>query len=239
MLAVAVLLTSCHPLTNPLDPNSVTYTGEQTISTRLEGPRVLPGVVSWESAAEHAPGQLLGLDIPDDGSFVEPRNPTDTPELWVIVTFESSITWEMLENALIVVREVDEFNNERTSTVWPDHVYPEQNQIALFVPGPITPRRVRVRIVDPNGETVSERVFGYLPGDYDGNGTVEGLIDRPNGPATYDGYLASDNDPNTIRSDMDADGVVEADPMGSMDDGNIVDGNNGNSLAPLDSPTAF
>lgn len=210
----ALLLTGCHDLVNPVDPNSTRYTGQPTLADPPEPEPVLPPIERWETIAQHAPDQFLSLEIPEDGSLIDPRQPADPQEFFVAITFAEPVYWEDLEDALVFVRVNDGFA-VTTGIVSPE-VNPIYRQAVIRTSPPEPPffsagtggASVRIRVVDPTGLVIGERLFGLLPGDFNGNGLVTFVDDWTNGAALFDGSLADGNFPNTVRADMDASGAI-------------------------------
>ncbi|MFW6291317.1 MAG: hypothetical protein ACOC7V_03240, partial [Spirochaetota bacterium] len=92
---------------------------------------------------------------------------------------------------------------------------------------------IRIRVVDATDVVVGERLFGLLPGDFNGDGDVDPASDWTSGAALFDGVLADESQPNTIRADMDASGSVAA---GSVDETIPSTRNNGTTLPPAPPP---
>jgi hypothetical protein len=241
LLAAATLLSGCHDMVNPIDPGSTTYTGEEALREPAAVEPMLPAIVSWESVAEHGPGQYLGLAIDEDGSFVEPRQPSDPQLLYVVVTFEEPVYPEQLKDAMIFVRIVSNgtIRTERVLAL----VDPVRRTIAIEATPPFPPffnttgdgiggATIRVLIVDPTGVELGERVFGVLPGDFDGDGTVSAADDWTVGAAAYAGRLADAADPLSVRADADADGTITA---GTLDQ-DIAENRNVGQTLPAPPP---
>jgi len=244
-LVAAAALTGCHELVNPWDPNSTTYTGEDNLRDPPPTEPVLPPIERWESVAEHGTGQFLGLPIASDGSFVEPRQPADPTALGIVITFEETFDRRLLSETFILVRVSVAGGATTTERVFPN-VDMERRQIVIRAEPPFPPffnavgdgsgaAMVRVLIVDPTGLVHGERVFGILPGDFDGDGTVSADDDWTGGAAAFAGRLADGTVPATIRADADADGVVAA----FSADQTIVETRNVGSTLPASPPPAF
>jgi hypothetical protein len=217
---LVLLLSSCHPLINPVDPNSTAFTGVETTRESPDEPEpLLPYVIAWESVSEHAPNQFLGLEITNDGSFVEPRQPQSPLEHYIVLTFEDRIDWEMLSQATCFLRV--SFASTYVTLAVPLEIYEGtalRNQAVLRLRPNAPPfftstgdspggALFRMRLVDPTGVVLGERLFGMLPGDFDGNGVVDSQ-DWTFGPSAYDGFLATQDNAAGIRADADASGVV-------------------------------
>ena len=224
----ALLLVACHPLTNPVDPTSSSFTGQE-VGRDSDDPggepeTVLPPVVRWESVAEHNNGQFLALPITADGSFIEPRQPDGPEELYIVVTFEEQFEWHEVEEAVVFIRVSQLIGvTSLVTRLQTDDAAIRRNQAYLRLTPPGPPFfaaagndgagvvMLRIRIVDPGGEPLSDRLFGIMPGDYDGNGTVDGDdLSLPHGVLAYDGFLVDPDDPQSIRADIYADGAIDA-----------------------------
>lgn len=245
-LAFLVLAAACHPLNNPVDPRSSAYTGEPVVrdpQTPHDAPELLPDTVLWESVAEHLPGQRLALEITSDGTFVEPRRPDSPQQLWIVVTFEEAVDPYELERGMVLARITNGFATEtRVIYPWMYSLTPDSLRLIVAISSPWPPfttlptaAMIRLRIIDANGHVAGERLFGILPGDFDGDGTVTFANDIQTGAADYNGFLASRDDPGTIRADMNADGLVEVDA--GDPDYTIVSQNTGTTLP--DPPSEF
>lgn len=242
-VAVLMLAGSCHPLNNPVDPRSSAYTGEPVERDPPERTPLLPETVRWESVAEHLEGQLLALEIPADGIFVEPRRPDSPPQLWIVVTFEDAVDPHELDRGLVLARIANGFETEtRIVHPWAYSLTPDNLRLIIPLGWPWPPfttlptaAMIRMRIVDAGGHVAGERLFGILPGDFDGDGRVFFADDLQTGAAQLNGFLASRDDPWSIRADMNADGVVETDA--GLPDYAIVSQNEGTTLP--DPPPEF
>ncbi|MFW5744660.1 MAG: hypothetical protein ACOC2D_15400 [Spirochaetota bacterium] len=235
-------LGGCHDLVNPVDPNSSTYTGEPTLADPADPQPILPPIERWETVAQHAPEQFLGLEIPEDGSLIDPRQPDDPKEFFVVITFEEPVYVDDFEEALVFVR-VNDGSDVTTGIVSPE-VNPIYRQAVIRTTPPEPPffnatgdgtggASIRIRVVDATGVVMGERLFGLLPGDFDGDGDVDPASDWTGGAALFDGVLADESQPNTIRADMDASGSVAA---GSVDETIPSTRNNGTTLPPAPPP---
>ncbi len=219
VLAVLVLAAACHPLNNPVDPRSAAYTGEPVVRDPPETTPLLPSTVRWESVAEHLPGQRLALEVTSDGTFVEPRRPDSPQQLAIVVTFEEAVDPYELERGMVLARITDGVATEtRIIYPWAYSLTPDHLRLIIPISSPWPPftalptaAMIRVRIVDAHGHVAGQRLFGILPGDFDGDGIVTFDGDIQTGAAAYNGFLASRDDPKTIRADINADGVVETD----------------------------
>ena len=176
-LMAAALLGACHPLVNPVDPNSTAYTGTPTNGDGSgDGPEpLLPSADKWELATDHAPGRMLPLEITDDGLFVEPRQ-AGWFELWI--TLSDSFQYQQADGAILWIAVTDFGNIYYAVSGIPD-VAPEQRLLVVrFSSGIPNKSMIRLRLTDRNGTFIGERLFGYLIGDVDRNGTVDGPDDR-------------------------------------------------------------
>jgi hypothetical protein len=240
LVALATLtLTACHDVTNPVDPRSTTYMGEQVLRDPPPPEPLLPPIERWETIAEHAPGQFLGLAIPEDGSLIDPRQPADPATFFVVMTFTEAVYPEDFEDAMVFIRiSTSAGTTTELATV---EIMPVYRQVVIRSEPPAPPffptlpdaATVRIRVVDPTGLTLGERAFGLLPGDFDGDGVVSVTSDWDSGALAYDGVLANEDHPVTVRADMDASGSTIAGPTG---DRVIVDTNNGTTLPPPPAP---
>lgn len=238
LVCAGLALTSCHQFTNPVDPNSTTFEGGTSTGDPDASESGFPPVVSWQIFAEHAPGQFLALEIPDDDSFVEPRVPADPEGIRIVVTFDSPLTEQILQDALFY-RSIDNGGGPFLELYWP-HDWSEDRRSLIWYEVPPPPGNavsVRIAIFDANGDEVTSRGFGVLPGDFNGDGVVD-MVDYDavnNPPASgYAGLLASQSNIPTIRGDMDADGVVKGFELGlGNDDTEIPNDYAGTTLPPI------
>jgi len=223
MLA-AMLLSACHPLINPLDPNSTTYTGPTGGSdTGDPPPPLLPSPARWELVTDHIPGRLLPLEITEDGSFVEPRD-AGWFELWI--TLSDTFERKPAENAILWIAVTD-----ATGTFYAvggiQDVAPEQRRLGVrFDMGIPNETRIALRLTDQNGTVIGERELGRLIGDTNGSGTVEVVQDH-NAISDLTGFAVSTDNPDTIRVDLDLNGLIEPNPG---NDWNVINGHFGESL---------
>jgi hypothetical protein len=244
VFSAALALAGCHDLVNPVDPNSPRYTGRPTLAdpSGEQPDPILPPIERWETIAQHAPEQFLGLEIPEDGSLIDPRQPDDPKEFFVVITFEEPVYQEDFEGALVFVR-VNDGSAVTTGIVSPE-VNPIYRQAVIRTTPPEPPffnaagdgaggATVRIRVVDATGVVVGERLFGLLPGDFSGDGFVDLANDWTSGAALFDGALADENLPETVRADMDASGSVAA---GSFDEDIPSTRNIGTALPPPPPP---
>lgn len=214
VFGAALVLAGCHDLVNPVDPNSSRYGGQPTLADPPGPGAILPPIERWETIAQHAPEQFLGLEIPEDGSLIDPRQPASPQEFFVVITFEEPVYVEDFEDALVFVR-VNDGSNVTTGIVSPE-INPVYRQAVIRTSPPEPPffsagtggATVRIRVVDATGVVMGERLFGLLPGDFNGDGFVTTPDDWNTGGANFDGELADEGIPATVRADMDADGVV-------------------------------
>lgn len=250
LVLAALALGGCHDLVNPVDPNSSRYTGEPTVADapKEEPDPILPPIERWETIAQHAPEQFLGLEIPEDGSLIDPRQPDDPKEFFVVITFTEPVYEEDFEGALVFIRTRD---STGTKTQLADlEMNPLYRQAVIRsspvpAPDPSPPpffnetgdgaggATVRIRVVDATGVVMGERLFGLLPGDFNGDGFVDPASDWTSGAAFFNGALADENLPKTVRADMDASGSVAA---GSLDEAIPSTRNNGTALPPPPPP---
>ena len=218
-LAILLLL-SCHPLINPADPNSVTYSGIPTglnpgsdSETDPEPPeRALPEAEKWEIVAEHGLGRLLPLEIPveDAPVFVEPRA---AGSFFIRITLAKSFTRDDAEGALVWYAVANSTGRVIYGIGEIPDVVPEERRLYIrgdAVPVPVSNENIlKIRIVDRNGVIAGERVIGILVGDVNGDGMVEIATDDA-AIIEVAGYSASEEYPATIRADVDVNGIVEA-----------------------------
>jgi hypothetical protein len=224
-LALVILsLAACHPLVNPVDPNSANYTGVPTNTDPGTDPAtlepVLPEAVKWESVMVHA-GRALPLVIPaaEDPVFVEPRNGNsalgNTDPITIHVTFAEPFTWDDAKDAKLWYALADpageiHYGYEPISE-W--QVAPELRRIEL-VDLPIPHASIlRLRIQDRTGAVVGERLIGRLIGDADQDEVVEtGLTADEDDDwfvESQAGFSVSLERPATVSADLDLNGVVE------------------------------
>ncbi|MBU8913581.1 MAG: hypothetical protein KOO61_06110 [Spirochaetales bacterium] len=232
-IAAVTLLIACHPLVNPVDPQSTTYTGIPTGSDGDAPDPILPAAVKWELTASHNPGRMLPLEVTADGSFIEPRN-AGSFELWI--TLSDSFDWEQAEGAVLWIAATVLSGDTLHFALHLNEVAPEQRRLGWhFWPDGITNQtRARLRLVDRNGTIIGERVVGRLIGDVDGNGTVEsGVGGDDERIDALVGFPVGTDNPETIRADLDLDGTIQ-----SMNDGNVVsDGSYLDTTLPATAPT--
>ena len=225
----AAFLIACHPLVNPVDPRSTTYTGIPTGSDG-DDPRdtpdpLLPATAKWELVTDHMPGRMLPLEITDDESFIEPRD-AGWYELWI--TLSDSFEWEQTDGAILWIA-VNDGGSTYYSAAGLSDVIPEQRRLVVSFGDIPNQTRIRLRLVDWNGTVIGERVVGRLIGDVDGNGMVDVAVDHGVAIVTLNGFAVSTDNPNTIRADLDLDGVIEPLPG---DDGNVVATHDTETLPP-------
>lgn len=248
VFGAAIVLAGCHDLVNPVDPNSPRYNGQPTLADRPDPEPILPPIERWETIAQHAPGQFLGLEIPADGSLIDPRQPDDPKEFFVVITFAEPVYEEDFEDALVFIRTRDsagtrtQLANLEVNPLYRQAVI-SSSPVPALDPSPppffnetgdgAGGATVRIRVVDATGVVMGERLFGLLPGDFDGNEVVDPASDWTSGAALLDGALADESLPDTVRADMDASGSVVA---GSFDEDIPSVRNNGTSLPPAPPP---
>lgn len=233
MILVLALLAGCHWRTNPLDPGSTTWTGEDVSRTHNDAEQTYPDIVRWESVAEHGFDNFIALEVTD--GFIEPRFP-DTRPLYVVLTFAEGIT-ESQARDLFIVGSMRDLSATGTKIYPPGEIiYDHQRSRVVAVPvdltGWVLPEAgaARMRVAEPSGFVLGERTMHYLPGDFDGDGIVTVGTDDMDGPDAHDGFFVGSADVQLIRSDMDADGIVEG--LG-FDDDMIVSNNAGISTVAL------
>lgn len=226
-VVAAGLLIACHPLVNPVDPGSPGYTGVPSGTDGGDSPpapaALLPSAVKWELVTNHAPGRMLPLEIPDDESFIEPRE-SAWFDLWI--TLSDSFDWEQTENAILwiaVTYEGGDIYYDVTG-IW--DVIPERRRLVIFFDFIPNQTRTRLRLVDRNGIIIGERVVGRLIGDVDGDGIVNVVADGSY-VAALEGFAVSADSPDTIRADLDLNGIIEPNPG---NDGNVISGRFGEML---------
>ena len=210
--AAAALLIACHPLVNPVDPRATNYTGVPTGSDG-DAPGdtpdpILPLAVKWELVTDHVPGRMLPLEITADESFIEPRD-AGWFELWI--TLSDSFEWEQTDGAVLWVAMTGGGDTYYDAAGLSD-VIPEQRRLVVSFGSIPNQTRTRLRLVDRNGTVIGERLVGRLIGDVDGNGTVEEATDHDVAMAALEGFAVSTDNPNTIRADLDLNGIIETDP---------------------------
>ncbi|MFW6292860.1 MAG: hypothetical protein ACOC7V_11115 [Spirochaetota bacterium] len=229
VVVLGLTVAGCHPLINPVDPNSTTFTGERTSKEPGELPRVLPEIIRWRIASENNAGQRIGLDIADDGGFIEPRSPANTPQFFILATFEESPSEGDFEGGLYVWAFADS-GATTTSFVTFDGFDPTTNSLRLRVDTAPPAGRARIKIVDRNARVAGDVKFSFLAGDVNGDGVVDDASD-PYAVDTYDGEFADESVPASVRADVNASGVVEGTASGGADytaaagfDGNTLTG---------------
>lgn len=212
---VMFLFLSCHPLVNPVDPRSTTYLGTPTEGGNGEETDepdpVLPAATEWQIVAFHSPGVAHPLEITEDGSFIETRDPGSF-ELWI--TLADSFVADDATGAILWVALSNSATGDGYGYLSVDEVNPDQRRLVWTIPTGNFPTRTRarLRLVDRNGATLGERVVGYLIGDVDGDGVVEpgAGVDEDFGiMQSLDGFAPSTSNEMAIRADLDLNGVVE------------------------------
>ncbi len=220
LIALGLTMAGCHQLTNPVDPDSTTFTGERTTKDPEELPRVIPEIVRWRIVSENTAGQMIGFDIPADGSFIEPRAPVSAPHFFIDASFADTPSESDFEDGLFVWA----FATTSGTFVAPvgfDSFDATTNTIRLRID--IDPAlqvaRVRIKFVDRNSRVAGDVTFSFLAGDVNGDGEVNnaGDLGPPSGVEAYDGMFADEGVPATVRADMDASGVVEGAALGDPD----------------------
>jgi len=210
-LVAATALIACHPLVNPVDPRATNYTGTPTSGDPNDpsaAPEpLLPPIARWELVAPHDPGRMLPLEIPNDESFIEPRDSSEF-ECWI--TLSDSFEWEQAEGAICWIA-VSFMSGDTLYTGSPlTGIAPEQRRLSVDLDTSTIPdqTRIRLRLVDRNGTIIGERIVGRLIGDVDGTGTIDTATDRAK-ITSLEGFAVSTDNPNTIRVDLDLDGIIE------------------------------
>jgi len=205
LVAVTALI-ACHPLVNPVDPRATNYTGIPTSGDPDAAPDpVLPPIARWELVAPHDPGRMLPLEITDDELFVEPRLSAEF-ELWI--TLSDSFDWEQAEGTILWIS-VGFLGGDSVYVASPlTDVTPEQRRLGVYLGVIPDQTRIRLRLVDRNGTIIGERTVGRLVGDVDATGTIDTLTDRAM-ITDLEGFAVSTDNPNTIRADLDLDGIIE------------------------------
>ena len=205
-LVAATVLIACHPLVNPVDPRATNYTGIPTSGDADAAPDpLLPPTAKWELVAPHDPGRMLPLEITDDDSFIEPRDSFDF-EIWI--TLSDSFEWEQAEGAILWIA-VAFFGGDSFYVASPlTDVTPEQRRLGVYLGVIPDQTRIRLRLVDRNGTIIGERIVGRLIGDVDGTGTIDTATDRAK-ITSLEGFAVSTDNPDTIRADLDLDGIIE------------------------------
>jgi hypothetical protein len=224
-LLLALLLTACHQLVNPVDPNSTTYSGIPAggDDPAKEPEPLLPSAKKWELSADHDPGRLLPLEITEDESFVEPRD-AGSYELWI--TLSDSFGGDQADGAVLWIS-VTSFANTFYAVAKITDTMPELRRLAVRFDGGIpNETMIRLRLTDRNGTIIGERVFGRLIGDVDGNRLVDVVADHTEVVALA-GFAVTTDDPGTIRADLDLNGLIEPNPGSDWD---VVTSHGGESL---------
>ena len=222
----AALLIACHPLVNPVDPRSTTYTGVPTGSDGDAPDPLLPATAKWELVTDHMPGRMLPLEITADESFIEPRD-AGWYELWI--TLSDSFESEQTDGAIVWIA-MTGGGGTYYDAVGLSEVIPEQRRLVVSFGGIPNQTRTRLRLVDWNGTIIGERVLGRLIGDVDGNGVVEEATDHDVAIDALEGFAVSTDNPDTIRADLDLNGVIECSPGF---DWNVVLNHESETLPPV------
>jgi len=209
LIALGLVVTGCHPLVNPVDPSSTTFTGQRTSKDPQELPRVLPEIVRWRIVSENSAGQFIGFDIPAEGSFIEPRSPVNAPQFFIVATFGDAPSEDDFEGGLYVWAFSDS-SSTNIGQVNFDGFDATTNSLRLRVDTAPQAARVRIKIVDRNGHDAGDVRFSFLAGDVNQSGEVD--ANDPSAVAAYDGQFADENVPATVRADVNASGVVEGVP---------------------------
>ncbi|MFW5789343.1 MAG: hypothetical protein ACOCW3_05325 [Spirochaetota bacterium] len=227
LLACAAVITGCHDLVNPVDPNSTSYGGEPVLRDPLEPPRVLPEVIAWRIVVDYDPGldyslsRYFGFDIPSDGSLVEPRDPAGGRRFIVMATFADLPDEADFEGGLYLWGYTDP-SGTTFDYIYPDTEVPFEpatNTFRLVIdPAPVA-ARVRIKLIDRNGRVAGETIFGFLVGDFSGDGVVTLVddVDSPGGVESYAGTIADGNSEVSIRADLNASGTVNSSGPGQID----------------------
>jgi hypothetical protein len=239
----AVMLSSCHLLTNPADPRSVTYTGTP-VGGDVNATPVLPAIARAEVVTYHAPGRELGLVVPAGSSpaFVEPRDRSGGFN--IVITLEDAFTWDDVKGAIVWTATTDaggvttyyselvtRLADSGFATIRDDLRQIRFENVEVRFPDQSW---VWLRIIDRAGHVVGDRLIGFLAGDTDGNGQVspgpdDDLI------TDNDGFVTTESNPDTIRADVNRDGVVTLSALpGALDDDNeLVSSRVPNALPPV------
>jgi len=232
LIALSLIAAGCHPLTNPVDPNSTTFTGERTSKDPQDLPRVLPEIVRWRIVSESTAGQMIGFDVPADGSLIEPRAPVNAPQFFVVAYFAETPTEGAFEGGLYVWAFADS-SGTNVAQVNFDIFDATTNSLRLRVDTAPQVARVRIKFVDRNSRVAGDAEFSFLAGDVNGDGVVDAI--DPSAVAVYDGQLADESVPATVRADVNASGVVEGAGIGDPDY-DAVTSLAGSSLTGIDFP---
>ena len=233
-LAALALLPGCHQLTNPVDPNSTTFTGETTLRDPEEPSSVLPEIVRWRILTEHSPGQTIGFDLPDDSSHVEPRRPPMSPLFYVIATFAERVNDGDFRDGIYLWGSTSSAGTQISQIAF-DRYDPATNSLRMRIDSTPDIARARIKLVDRNGRIAGAVNFSFLAGDVNGDGVVneDDLIIVQD----LDNQIADGNAPATVRADIDASGVVEGGGAGDPDyDFVALGGFNENTLSGLSFP---
>jgi len=157
--------------------------------------------IRWGIAARHFDRELE-LSVPDDGSYIEPRN---AAEYVIIATLPAPVDPALISEANVSLRGKDELNTD----IFPDYTVAlsgDDRRVRISVVVLPNQARYLVQLRNNDGTLLGEAVFGRLTGDVDGDGAV-GLIDN-NILLIY--ILAEITAANTltVRSDLNCDGII-------------------------------
>lgn len=252
VIATVTLLNSCHPLVNPADPRSILYSGNgDDPATSVPEEPVLPQTAHWELAVDHPPGGTwLPLEIPDDGSFVEPRV---RRQVELRITFEESFELDDIYGAIFWIA-VNSENDPTFHTSFALAEYLTEDQVDLarrrvdipldfnLLPFAIDEDRDRfvatMSLADRSGAVLGRRAVARLVGDVNGDRTVSNSDrDGADGIDELSGSTPVAGEPDYIRADLDCDGIVSpADPGG---DAEVVAWNLTDNLSGIPTPTLW
>ncbi len=179
------------------------------------------GDIRWGIAARHFDRELE-LSVPDDYSYIEPRN---AAEYVIIATLPAPVDPALISEANVSLRGKDEANVD----IFPDYTVAlsgDGRRVRISVVVLPNQARYRVQLRNNDGTLLGEAVFGRLTGDVDGDGAV-GLLDYN---ILLINFLAEATASNTatVRSDLDCNRLItNADLL-------LRDANNGENLtAPV------
>lgn len=157
--------------------------------------------IRWYSVVQHA-GVSLPLEIPDDGSFTEPRNAN-------MITIVAVLP-EPVDPASIGMANIDFIGRDNAAVVcdpaFSVSMDATHTQVRVTVFGLTDIARYRIRLKNNSGAELGQRVFARLMGDVNGDETVTNLSDTdPIQTRATDSVDLNPADQLDIRSDVDGD----------------------------------
>ncbi len=177
--------------------------------------------IRWSIAARHFT-QEAEVNVPDDGSYIESRNPAD---FIIIATLPAPVDPALIAKANVSLRGIDEASVD----IFPDYAVTlsgDQRRVRVSVTGLPNQARYRVQLRNNDGTLLGEAVFGRLVGDVDGDGTV-GPLDG----AIISALILAEFDASSemiVRSDLDCNRLI------TNADQTLFGSNNGETLtAPV------